>query len=91
MNAEAGKVDELTSVLSAIVQSPQMTQLVIDQEVTRILTEAAERARAILSARRAALDATIDLLLEKETISGQELMDVVRRPPASVRPVAAVG
>ena len=31
MNAEAGKVDELTSVLSAIVQSPQMTQLVIDQ------------------------------------------------------------
>jgi ATP-dependent Zn protease len=29
--------------------------------------------------RREALDAVIDLLLERETISGTELMDVVRR------------
>jgi cell division protease FtsH len=55
------------------------TQLVIDEEVSRILTEAGERAHMILSERRVALDAVIDLLLERETISGVELMEVVRR------------
>ena len=54
------------------------TQLVIDEEVSRILSEAAERAHTILSERRVSLDAVIDLLLEKETIDGEELMDVVR-------------
>jgi cell division protease FtsH len=58
------------------------TQLVIDQEVSRILSEAAERAAALLTARRNSLDAVIDLLLEKETISGEELMEVVRTPTA---------
>jgi cell division protease FtsH len=58
------------------------TQLAIDQEVSRILSEAAERAAALLTARRDSLDAVIELLLEKETISGQELMEVVRTPPA---------
>jgi cell division protease FtsH len=66
-------------------QSPQArsyaegTQLVIDEEVSQILSEAGERAYAILSERRASLDAVIDLLLEKETITGVELMAVVRR------------
>jgi cell division protease FtsH len=55
------------------------TQLVIDEEVSHILAEAGERAHTILSERRGSLDAVIDLLLEKETISGVELMDVVRR------------
>ena len=64
------------------------TQLVIDEEVSRILSEAAQRAQAILSQRRAALDAVIDLLLEKETISGVELMDVVRRSIDTAEPVA---
>ena len=49
------------------------TQLVIDEEVSRILSEAGERAHSILSERRASLDTVIDLLLEKETISGVEL------------------
>jgi ATP-dependent Zn protease len=43
------------------------------------LAEAADRAGAILLQRRRALNAVIDLLLERETISGTELMDVVRR------------
>jgi cell division protease FtsH len=66
-------------------QSPQArsyaegTQLVIDEEVSQILSEAGERAYAILSERRASLDAVIDLLLEKETITGVELVAVVRR------------
>jgi cell division protease FtsH len=56
------------------------TQLVIDEEVSRLLSEAAVRAQEILSERRASLDAVIELLLEKETVSGVELIDVVRRP-----------
>jgi cell division protease FtsH len=60
------------------------TQLVIDEEVSRMLTDAGERANALLIERRASLDAVIDLLLEKETIDGEELMDVVRRPVEQV-------
>ena len=69
--------------------SAEGTQFVIDQEVSRILTEAAERARAILTERRASLDAAIDLFLEKETISGEELMELVRRPLEAARLVVA--
>jgi cell division protease FtsH len=64
------------------------TQMVIDEEVSRILTEAAERAQEILSERRASLDAVIELLLERETISGVELMDVLRRSIDAAEPVA---
>jgi cell division protease FtsH len=67
------------------------TQLVIDQEVSRILSEAGERAAAMLAERRASLDAVIDLLLEKETISGEELMEVVRGPAGNARATVAIG
>src|SRR3984885_2575505 len=55
------------------------TQLAIDQEVSRLLGEAEQRASQLLGENRVALDALIDELLEKETISGQELTDVVRK------------
>ena len=55
------------------------TQQVIDQEVSRLLSEAEDKARRLLSDNRDALDAVISALLEKETISGEELTDVVRR------------
>ncbi|HUC35943.1 MAG TPA: ATP-dependent zinc metalloprotease FtsH [Acidimicrobiales bacterium] len=55
------------------------TQQVIDEEVTRLLSEAEERARSLLVANRAALDAVVALLLERETISGEELSTVVQR------------
>jgi cell division protease FtsH len=54
------------------------TQLVIDEEVSRVLSEAEKRAIELLAERRDSLIAVIDLLLEKETISGDELMEVVR-------------
>jgi cell division protease FtsH len=66
------------------------TQLVIDQEVSRMLSEAGERAFTVLSERREALDAVIDLLIEKETISGEELMEAVRGPVGSTRPAMTV-
>jgi cell division protease FtsH len=55
------------------------TQQVIDQEVGRLLSEAEERAQRLLSDHRAALDAVIAALLEKETISGDELTEIVNR------------
>src|SRR6202453_2871758 len=55
------------------------TQQVIDQEVSRLLTEAEDRARVLLSNNRAALDAVIAALLERETISGEDLTEIVDR------------
>jgi cell division protease FtsH len=55
------------------------TQQVIDEEVSRLLTEAEDRARGLLTHNRDALDATVAALLEKETISGGELTDIVDR------------
>ena len=60
------------------------TQEAIDEEVSRLLSEAEERARSILSSHRGALDAVVALLLDKETISGDELADVVRRTEGAV-------
>ncbi len=60
------------------------TQQVIDQEVSRLLTEAEDRARVLLSNNRPALDAVIAALLEKETISGEELAAIVGRTRSSV-------
>ena len=59
------------------------TQQVIDQEVGRLLTEAEERAHQLLSEHRTALDAVIAALMEKETISGEELTEIVNRTQAS--------
>jgi cell division protease FtsH len=53
------------------------TQQFIDQEVTRLLTEAESRARQLLSDNRDELDAVIAALLEKETISGEDLFELV--------------
>jgi cell division protease FtsH len=53
------------------------TQLVIDQEVSRLLSEAEDTAQGLLSENRDALDAVIAALLEKETISGEDLTNIV--------------
>ena len=55
------------------------TQQAIDQEVSRLLSEAEEKASGLLSENRHALDAVIAALLEKETISGDDLKDIVDR------------
>jgi cell division protease FtsH len=47
--------------------------------VSRLLSEAEERAQNLLSENRDALDAVVAALLEEETISGEELADIVNR------------
>ncbi len=61
----------------------EATQRAIDEEVSRLLLEAEERARTLLTENRVALDAVVGVLLEKETITGQELTDAVRASHAA--------
>jgi len=59
--------------------------------VSRLLSDAEARATALLSSHRAALDAVVALLLERETIDGEELSAVVAASatPAAATPAAA--
>jgi cell division protease FtsH len=55
------------------------TQQIIDQEVSRLLSEAEERASGLLTEHRDILDAVIAALLENETISGEDLTAIADR------------
>jgi cell division protease FtsH len=62
------------------MQAPKIsghTAEVIDQEVTRLLNEAHDRAVAILTEKRELLDRLSDLLLAVETIEGDDLKSYV--------------
>ncbi len=70
------------------------TQRIIDSEVARLLREAEEQAVGLLHAHREALDALTGILLERETVDGSVLDDVLRdHAPASTPDTdgAAVG
>lgn len=54
------------------------TAKIIDSEVESLITEAAERARAVIRENRTYLDALKDRLLEKETIDAEEAHEVLR-------------
>jgi cell division protease FtsH len=60
-------------------QYAEETQRVIDEEVTRLLKEADDRAGALLESRRDALDEVVALLLERETIDGQDVEQVLSK------------
>ncbi len=50
----------------------------IDEEVHRLLQESYERARALLTEHRADLDKIAALLIERETLDGRDVEDMVR-------------
>jgi cell division protease FtsH len=64
-------------------QYAEATQRVIDEEVERLLKEANARATQLLADHRAGLDRLVDLLLEKETIDGDEVLAVAASIPPS--------
>ncbi len=70
------------------------TQWLVDQEVAAILATAEARARDLLTSHREALIGLTALLLEHETVSGDQVRALVQTPspaslhPASPRPVA---
>jgi ATP-dependent Zn protease len=59
-------------------QDEEETQRVIDEEVTRLLKEADHRAGALLESRRDALE-VVALLLERETIDGEDVERVLSK------------
>jgi cell division protease FtsH len=67
-------------------QYAEETQRVIDEEVERLLAEAEERATSLLESRRDALDRVVELLLERETIDGEDLMAVLGSTPIAPAP-----
>ncbi len=58
----------------------EATQRVIDEEVTRLLNEAQEHARQLLSEHREELGRLVDLLLERETADGEDVYAILGRP-----------
>ena len=59
----------------------------IDVEVMRILREAYDRALELISGNRDVLDEIADFLVEKETITGQQFMQIYRRVKGIEEPV----
>ncbi|MDB5185017.1 MAG: ftsH [Candidatus Saccharibacteria bacterium] len=53
------------------------TAKIIDQEVEALITEAAKRARAVITHNRDKLEALKDRLLEKETVDADEVLEVL--------------
>ncbi|HZY16037.1 MAG TPA: ATP-dependent zinc metalloprotease FtsH, partial [Ramlibacter sp.] len=58
------------------------TASLIDAEVQRIITECHEEAKRLLREHRPALDGLVKLLLERETVSEQEILAATGLPPA---------
>ncbi|MDB5164811.1 MAG: ftsH [Candidatus Saccharibacteria bacterium] len=62
------------------------TAKVIDQEVEALITEAANRARAVIKANLPALEVLKDRLIEKETVDADEVVEALKGaklPPAA--------
>jgi cell division protease FtsH len=61
----------------------EATQRVIDQEVERLLNEADARAASLVREHRESLERVVDLLMERETIDGSDVLAALGReaPP----------
>ncbi|HZA82259.1 MAG TPA: ATP-dependent zinc metalloprotease FtsH, partial [Actinomycetes bacterium] len=64
----------------------EATQRVIDEEVAKLLREAEDRARGMLGEHRDALDRLTELLLERETVDGTDVDQVLGRIPGQRQP-----
>jgi cell division protease FtsH len=69
----------------------EATQRVVDQEVAKLLREAEQRAAGLLSEHRDALDRLTEVLLERETIDGTDLDEILGRIPGQRQPIGATG
>jgi cell division protease FtsH len=65
----------------------EVTQLRIDEAVARLLTDAERRVTDLLTRERDRLDELACLLLEVETVDGDEVHRLARRPRPTPRPV----
>jgi cell division protease FtsH len=68
----------------------EATQAVIDGEVARLLREAEQSAVALIRGHRAELGRLVSLLLEKETVDGEDVYRIVGRAMPVHRPIDAL-
>jgi cell division protease FtsH len=61
----------------------EATQAEIDEEVSRLLREAEQRAVQLLKDHRSVLDSLVNVLLEMETVDGSEVYRLAGRPDRS--------
>jgi cell division protease FtsH len=54
------------------------TAKIIDDEVEALITEASERARAVIKANKEKLEELKDALLEKETVEAEEVLEILK-------------
>jgi cell division protease FtsH len=66
----------------------EATQAMIDAEVSRMLREAEESAVSLIRAHRSELDHLAGLLIEKETVDGEEVYHLLGLPVPERRPQA---
>jgi len=57
------------------------TQALVDKEVSRLVSEALSRARKLLTMNRRLLDSLARLLIDRESISGSELQELILSHP----------
>jgi cell division protease FtsH len=69
----------------------EATQRVIDEEVAKLLREAEQRATATLTNHRHALDRLTGLLLERETVDGTDVDEILGRIPGRSSLVGVAG
>lgn len=62
-----------------VMQCGEATAAEVDEEVMRILKESYEEAKRLLSENRGVMDQIAEFLIEKETITGKEFMEIYRR------------
>jgi cell division protease FtsH len=60
----------------------EQTASLVDAEVQRIINDCHEQAKRLLREHRASLDGLVRALLEKETVSEQEILEATGLPPA---------
>ena len=62
-----------------VMNCGEATAAEVDNEVMRILREAYEEAKRLLNENREVMDEIAEFLIEKETITGKEFMEIFRR------------
>ena len=62
-----------------VLNCGEATAAEIDQEVMRMLKEAYSEAKRLLSENRDAMDEIAEFLIQRETITGKEFMDILHR------------
>ena len=69
----------------------EQTQRLVDQEVAELLRQAESRAIRLLTEHRDALERLTELLLERETIDGTDVDEILGRVPGQRQPVGVTG